>query len=385
MRLGKLRFFLSLWEENRLLSQEQREKIFIFMKERRGKQFFRLIRWLFVLGAFWIVFGFLALVKLFDFSFLKNIYRSLKVILTPFLIFLEKVLGPNYPFALFALLSLAVWVIFFGLGSRIRRKESLAELKWEHFQESRLRSATVFFVISYIAFGMAFSLMNRLLLPAHTSYYASAQKIIPVFYMLAVPFFGYFAYRLKDQLALLFGIYFIALSVGVISGYGHACYFLSVSRPVVQLLLGIILVLVGFLHSAHSPSKWREEFGRTYCWTGLLMGFLALWIMSLWGIGMREGHWQPGIGELWFGNLLFLAFAIGALAYGAFKEDPLFFNYGLTFLIIETYTVFFSHLWENLGAAFGSLVLGCLTIGTGYFLRRIALSKKKKSNPSIPA
>lgn len=377
MRLGKLKYILSLLKENNLISAQQSESIFQFMNERRRIHFFRLIQWCFVIGGFWIVFGFLALIKLINFGFLIKILNILKEVTRPFFEFMAKVFGENYPLIIYAAIGLAVWALFFWLGSRVRRRESISEFKLNYFQDSRLRSTTVFFVISYIAAGICFTFLNRALLPQGVFYYWSAQKFIPFFYMAAVPFFSYCAYRLKDEIALLFGIYFTALSVGCFSAYGSACYYLAVSRPVLQLLIAIILILVGFLHQANEAYGWKEYFGRTYQWTGLLLGFLALWVMSIWGISKPEGYrWEPIAAELWFANISFIAVAIGCMLFGAHKEERLFFNYGLTFLIIETYTIFFSHLWGNLGVACASLVLGCLLVGTAYLLRRIWLSKQ---------
>ncbi len=378
MRLGKIKYLLSLLEENQLISAEQQDKIFAFMKERRRGQLFRLVQWLFVLGAFWVVFGFLAFIKLLNLSFLKNVYYTLKALSEPFIALMAKIFGPQYPFAICASAGLAVWALAFWAGNRIRVRESIEDFKLGYFQESKLRMATVFFVVAYIAAGIAFSLFNRLLLTDGISYYRSAEKIIPIFYMLAVPFFSYCAYRLKDQIALLFSIYFVALSLGTISGYGHACYYLAVSRPVMQTLVGVILLLVGYIHCLQGKEDWKEHFGRTYSWTGLLMVFLALWVMSIWGITKPEGYrWVVNSTELWLSNIAFIGASIGAMFYGARKEDSLFFNYGLTFMIIETFTIFFSHLWRSLGVAAGSLFLGCLIIGTGYLLRKTILNQRK--------
>ena len=116
----------------------------------------------------------------------------------------------------------------------------------------------------------------------------------------------------------------------------------------------------------------------------MLFGYLSLWIMSIWGISYHENYWAvPAAAELWIANLLFIAAALGALFYGATREDRMFFNFGLTFFIIESYTIFFSHIWETLGAAFGSLSLGALLIGTGYLLRHLWLQGRIFKKPEF--
>jgi len=378
MRLSKLKYILSLLEQNNLITADQNNHIFNFMKERQKTQLFRFVRWCFILGAFWIFFGFMALIQLLNFHFLIDIWNYLLLLTKPFFELMETIFGSHYDFVVNGAVLIVVWALFFWLGNRVRNRESLPDFKLEYFHDSRLRSGTVFLVMGYIAAGIGLSLLNRVLLPENVSYYDSMDKFFPLFYVVGVFFFGYCAYRLKDQIALLFGIHFIALSVGCYSGYGHACYFLAVSRPVIQLIVAVVLILTGFMHVRNHANGWQEEFGRTYQWTGLLLGFFALWIMSIWGISKPEGYrWEPQTMELWFANIVFILTTIGCMIFGAQKEERTFFNYGLTFLIIETYTIFFSHLWKSLHVAYASLLLGCLLVGTGYLLRHIWLLKQR--------
>ena len=57
MKISKL---LTLWVDNNLITEFQKEKITSFMKERRRTQFFRLLKWLFILGTMWLIFGLIA-------------------------------------------------------------------------------------------------------------------------------------------------------------------------------------------------------------------------------------------------------------------------------------------------------------------------------------
>ena len=185
---------------------------------------------------------------------------------------------------------------------------------------------------------------------------------IPYFSFLAIVFFLYAAYRMKDQIALLFGIGFIGYANGFLASYCFASYVIGVQMPGIQALVGTLLVFVGLWH----VEKIREKedhyfylFGRTYQWTGLLFIYFSLWIMSIWGMTYQDTYWKsPSTVELWVANLLFLGASLGALFYGAWKEDRLYFNFGLTFFIIDTYTLFFSHVWATVGSAVGSLFLG---------------------------
>ena len=381
MRLGKINRFLALWKRNNLISEEQEEKILNFMRQERNRQFLRLIKWLFIVGAFWLFFGFLAILKLFNLNMLRKIANFFHALNVPIVNIFKSIFGENYIFAIWGFVGVLGWVLFFGLASRLNKREKTRNVKLSYFQQTSVSGTLWIRTVSYICAGFGFSMFNRLLLPGDMSYYYAMNKIVPIFYFAGVIFFGYIAYRVFDQLALLFGIYFVALSVGCFSAYGHACYWLGVSRPALQVLVGALLIMTGFLHSYHSKQKeYKKHFARTYQWTGLLLGFISLWVMSLFGIteqGLNNGA------EQWIGNILFIGAALGSMAYGARAKDILFFNYGLTFLIIETYTVLFSKLWSNLGTAFGSLFLGALMIGTGYVLKKYWLKKEFQENETL--
>ena len=76
MRASKLNQLLHLWEKNGLVTSEQCAGIAEFMKRRREEQFFRLIKWLFVLGAFWTLFGCLWCITIVGIPF-ESTFRSL--------------------------------------------------------------------------------------------------------------------------------------------------------------------------------------------------------------------------------------------------------------------------------------------------------------------
>jgi hypothetical protein len=213
--------------------------------------------------------------------------------------------------------------------------------------------------------------------PTNPYDYWGKDLIFPFFSFLGMIFFFIIAYLMQDQIALLFGIGFLAHTVGIFTAYYFACYVIGIKLPVIQLIVGICLLFVGLWHI--EKVRGREDnfkfmFGRTYEWTGLIFIYLALWIMSIWGITFKEGYWaEPEAVELWIANILFIAASLGAMFYGALKEDKMFFNFGLTFFIIESYTLFFSRIWATVGSAIGSLLLGVMLIITGYLLRRLWL------------
>lgn len=386
MQLGAIKRLLKLWTKAGLINEEASSKIMDYMKIRRRDYFFRLIKILFVLGAFWLVVGIVATLKLIDVKILLAIWHFIEHIFSPIVNFLIKIskwiAGENYGYFLTGLVCSIGWGVFHWFGKEIRERSNVEMVKLGFLADSDLRLGTTSLTIGYILASVAFQVFNYLIYPPNvfSNYYWGHAVIVPYFSFLAVVFFLYIAYRMKDQIALLFAIGFLGHSVGFFTAYYFACYVIGVQLPVIQALLGVLLLLIGFWH--FEKFRGRKEdyfhlFARTYQWTGLLFIYMSVWIMSLWGFTYEESYWRiPSAVELWLANLLFLATCLGALFYGAMKEDRLFFNFGLTFFIIDTYTLFFSRVWSTVGTALGSLLLGSLLVGTGYALRKLFLEKK---------
>ena len=380
MRYKKLMRYLNLWQKVGLIDKNHVEKITTYIKTERHRQFLKLIRVLFIMGAFWVVFGIVATLRLINMDILVAIGKFLYSLSTPF-IKLAKLMSPkHYRELLGGIGCLIGWGVFHWLGIKLRKKSDAACTKLGYLQTKEIRLGTTSFTIGYILASVAWQLFNYMTYPDMLYGYMGKGMIFPTFSLIGFIFFIAIAYLIKDQIALLFGIGFLAHTIGLFTTYYFACYVIGVQMPVIQLIMGVLLIFAGLWHIEKVRSKednFQFLFGRTYQATGLLFIYLSLWIMSLWGITYKENYWAPPIAaELWIANLLFIASSLGAVFYGAAKEDKMFFNFGLTFFIIETYTLFFSRIWQTTGAAFGSLLLGLMLIGTGYSLRYFWLKRK---------
>lgn len=64
MRFKQLMRYLKKWQQVGLISEEQVNKIADYMKVESHRQFSKLIRLLFIVGAFWLFFGLVAVLKL---------------------------------------------------------------------------------------------------------------------------------------------------------------------------------------------------------------------------------------------------------------------------------------------------------------------------------
>ncbi len=379
MRLGQLKRLLSLWVKAELISNEQSIKITEYMKVQKHQQMLKLLKVLFVMGAFWLVVGFIATVRLIDARVLIAVWNFICGIFTPIVNWAKMVAGERYVNFLSGFGCVFIWGLCHYLGRRLQERSAIEINRLGLWAHPELRLGTTALTCGYIVASIGFQLFNSLLEPLHRNYSVRPDIVIPYFSFLAVVFFLTVAYRLKDQIALLFGIAFLGHAVGFFTAYCFACYMIGVQLPAIQLLVGVLLMFIGLWH----VEKIREKeghyfflFGRTYQWTGLLFIYLSLWVMSLWGFS-QDGWKEPSAIELWIANLLYLGASLGAMFYGAFKEDRLYFNFGLTFFIIDTYTLFFSRVWSTFGSAVGSLLLGVLLVATAYALRKMLL---KRSN-----
>ena len=384
MRISKLNKLLNLWEEKQLISSEQNKNISEFMKERQREQFFRFIKWFFIIGAFWLLFGFIAtIIQFFDLSFMEKIRDfivSAYIYLTePIMSILRNIFGDNLGYFIGGSACFILsWVTFY-INQKLKQRSDVDSLNLTETQKSILKNHLWVEVIFCILFSAGFILFNKLLVPPHADYYNYSTKILPLWHMLGAGAFITMAYKFAKVSYLLFGLYFVSLSVGMLSGYDYACYWIGASRPVVQALVGFILILIGYIAETKitDNDELKERFAQTYNWVGLLTFFIAMWIISFWGFDLSYySHARASAGELWFANILFIASSIGAMYYGAKNEHKLFFNYGLTFLIIETYTLFCSRLWDKLPFATASLLFGVMLITTGKLLIKIYLKKQ---------
>lgn len=381
MRLGQLKRLLTLWVKAELISSEQLAKITEYMKVQRHQQMLKFIKVLFVLGAFWLVIGVIATVKLIDARILLAVWRFICDIFTPVVNWAKWIAGERHVYFLSGFGCIFVWGLCHYVGKRLQKRSEVEINRLGLWEQPELRLGATSLTCGYIAAAIGFQLFNTLLEPLRRNYYSKPEIVIPYFSFLAVVFFLIVAYRMKDQIALLFGIAFIGHAVGFFTAYYFACYMIGVQLPAIQLLVGVLLMFVGLWHVERIREKEGHYFflfGRTYQWTGLLFIYLSLWVMSLWGF--TESGWkEPSAVELWVANLLFLGGSLGAMFFGAFKEDRIYFNFGLTFFIIDTYTLFFSRVWATVGSAFGSLLLGVLLVATGYALRKTLLKKNFQS------
>lgn len=389
----KLKKLLNLWQNNNLISKEQNENIAAFMKERQKENFFRFLKLVSIIGAFWIVGGAIATIyNLFELDFIQKIWKIISTIFEAGFAFLKEYIfspihglvlskfGKNYGYFYWGIASLVSFFLFNWLSIKTSTNTNVDKLNLSDEQKNILKTDFTLYTIASVSLAATFCFFNMLLIP-YGSYYSDS-KIFPLWNVLGAITFIVLAYKYSKAIYLLFGIYFVSLSVGMFSGYGMACYWIGVSRPLMQIFVAIILLLIGYIttlkitdNNSDENNYIKEKFSSIYNWTGLLMLFLALWIASFWGFEFDLASGNFSNIEIAFANILFIATSIGAMYYGTKTENKLFFNYGLTFLIIETYTLFCSRLWKLMPFGVGALLFGLLLVGTVKVLKKIYIKK----------
>lgn len=386
MRIGKLKRLLNLWQENNLISEEQNKNISEFMKERQKVMFFRLLKWLSILGGLWLFFGIIAtIINLLELDILKpvldflvNCFKSIGTFLMTYIFM------PIYHFAylLFkegaanfftGIVGLIFFFIFNYFATKKSKKIEVDDLNLSEEKKYSLKNNFIMDIFACLSLSSCFMNWNTAFMGDNF------EKDFPLVFILGAIAFIIMAYKFAKNIYLLFGIFFVASSVGLCAFYWHATYALSVSEPIVQILVGLLILAVGYitdlkLQLSKNENFIKEKFMGTYNWTGLLFLFLALWFATFWGFG---SEYNPKTSEIWAANLLLIFASIGSMYIGVKSEKKIFFNYGLTFILIETYTVFCSYIWENLPAGVVALLFGGLLIGTGKILKKVYFKNKE--------
>ncbi len=384
MRTGKLKKLLNLWQENNLISEEQNNNISEFMKERQKVTFFRLLKWLFILGGFWLCFGIIAtIINLLELDIFKPIFDFIvscsksvgaflmNYIFTPIYNLIHRLLKDGTAHFFWGILGLLFFFVFNYFATKKPSENKVDDLNLFDEQKYSLKNNFVMDIFACLSLSFCFVNWNAAFMGN------DFEKSFPLIYILGAIAFIIMAYKFAKDIYLLFGILFIAGSVGFCALYWHATYAISVSQPVIQILVGLLILSIGYITDLKLQLEDKEDFIKekfmsTYNWTGLLFIFVALWVATFWGFG---AGYNPKDSEIWLANILLILVSVGAMYVGTRYDKKIFFNYGLVFLIIETYTVFCSYIWENLPAGIGALLFGGLLIGTGKMLKKVYFEK----------
>lgn len=167
---------------------------------------------------------------------------------------------------------------------------------------------------------------------------------------------------LRSNLIWIFALASIGGWFGAETGYmsGWGSYYLGMNYPLRFVLFGGVLTAAAL---GIQNVKLFEHCRRSTLAVGLLYLFIALWILSIWGI--RDSWYHRSQAELFFLSLLFGAVACAAIVHGLKTGDAITRGFGIVFLFINLYTKFFEHLWDSMYKAvfFAVLAVSFWVIG----------------------
>jgi uncharacterized membrane protein len=174
----------------------------------------------------------------------------------------------------------------------------------------------------------------------------------PGIFILGLAFLYFFLSVLrKKELLWLFGITALVIAFGTIThNLGKDNYlFIGMNFPMRFTIFGLFILLATFF--IKKSEKLKPFFGPTY-WSGLIIFFMALWFLTIFGNYSSYEKWlEIRQYYLWWYSLLLLLASFAAILIGIKKEDSLLKNIGISFIFLNLYTRYFEYFWDELHKA----------------------------------
>jgi hypothetical protein len=179
-----------------------------------------------------------------------------------------------------------------------------------------------------------------------------------ILFLIAALLYGLIGLAFPSVQVWIFALLSLGSWIGFETGYasGWGAYFLGMNYPFRFLIFGALLAA-----ASHLFLEWpaRARFWRPTFVVGLLLLFVSLWIMSIFGNYADLHVWHRGsYGELFLWCALFAAASGLAIWYGLRFGERISIGFGITFLFINLYTRFFEHFWNPLHKAVFFALLG---------------------------
>src|SRR3972149_5448649 len=172
------------------------------------------------------------------------------------------------------------------------------------------------------------------------------------------------AYALHNVLILILSAVVFFCWFGGFTGYdsGWGAYWFGMNYPLRFLLAAGVIICIGLLHRVNERnllSNFRD-FYKVWLSAGIYFAEMALWLLSLFGnFNLEESWWhRETAAELLLFNLMWAGGNIALIVLGTKYMMRMLRGYGITFLIIQGYTLYFWHIAGELGIVLGAAVAG---------------------------
>lgn len=184
------------------------------------------------------------------------------------------------------------------------------------------------------------------------------------------------SYALNNHLLLVLSAVVFFCWFGGFTGYasGWGAYWFGMSYPLRFLAAALAIIAIAVIHqqSEQGPLARFRGFFKVWLSTGLFFAEMALWLLSLFGnFDLENRGWHLAAAtEIWLFNGLWAMLNVALLALGARFMMRMLSGYGVTFLTIQIYTLFFAHLADAVGLPLSLFIAGASALGLTFYLER---------------
>ncbi|MFO1372691.1 MAG: hypothetical protein U1F42_09960 [Candidatus Competibacteraceae bacterium] len=184
------------------------------------------------------------------------------------------------------------------------------------------------------------------------------------------------SYALRNALLLVLSAVVFFTWFGGFTGYasGWGAYWFGMNYPLRFLAAAMVIIAVAVIHqqSEQGPLAPFRGFFKVWLSTGLFFAEMALWLLSLFGNFnlATDGWYRASAAELVVFNALWVILNGVLVWLGTRLVMRMLTGYGVTFLIIQVYTLFFAHLAEELGLLLTLLITGGSALGLTFYLEQ---------------
>jgi hypothetical protein len=178
-----------------------------------------------------------------------------------------------------------------------------------------------------------------------------------ILFLLAAVIYLSLSLWFPSKLVYLCSLLTLGFWFGAETGYmsNWASHFFNMNYPMRFVLFGAFLVGISFLLK---QSNKLQMFHHTTYLIGLLYLFISLWLLSIFGnYGSMESWNKVKQIELFHWGIIFALVAMAAIYYGLKQDDYTSRSFGITFLFINLYTMFFEFFWEGTHKALFFIIL----------------------------
>ena len=305
-----------------------------------------------------------------------------------------------YPVSRWDWRSLGRWFLFFGAISTVAGASILAH---EYVEFTLRRFAVLLAVVLVCLFAGAhhlklkgFSLTGRALeLMAALDIigltftlgiiYSTGSGNWPALLLIDLLIILPLSYLLHNVLILVLSAVVFFTWFGGVTGYvsGWGAYFFGMNYPLRFFAISIFMVAAAVLHlqSEKGPLAPYRGFFKVWLSSGLFFGEMSLWLLSIFGnYETINGPWhERSTGELFLFNAVWACLNVLFIYMGSRYAVRMVVAYGVTFLIIQGYTLYFDHIASALPAFMSFGIAGIAGLVLAWTLERRISGRGSKS------